>query len=167
MTKEDKQEAAWRLVKLQDGSSREQISGWTTVSTSNISNMRRVLKKLQGLERGADAIPIADLKWKRALREDWEAEDGGKNWDVDDWKEREANKIVEALMKANIGFMLRQQPEITAIALERLDSNLAEALMAEWLYRPENEDFIVGLIEDRLDEEAANAWKASQEPKMF
>ena len=167
MTKEDKQEAAWRLVKLQDGSSREQISEWTTVSTSNISNMRRVLKKLQGLERSADAIPIADLTWRRALREDWAAEDGGKEWDADEWKEREANKIVEALMKANIGFMLRKQPEITAMALERLDPNLAGALMAEWLCWPENEDFIVGLIEDRLGEEAAEAWAVSQEPVKF
>jgi hypothetical protein len=167
MTKEDKQEAAWRLVKLQNGSSREQISEWTTVSTSNDSNMRRVLKKLQRLERGPDLAPIADLTWRRALREDWAAEDGGKEWDADGWKEREANEIVEALMKANIGFTLKKQPEITAMALERLDADLPAALMAEWLHRPENEEFLVDFITSRLDEEAANAWTASQEPVKF
>jgi hypothetical protein len=167
MTKEDKQEAAWKLVKLQDGSSKEQIHEWTTVSTSNVGNMRRVLKKLQGLERGEDAIPIADLTWRRALREDWATVEGGKEWEADEWKEREANKIVEALMKANIGFMLKKQPEITAMALERLDGNLAEALMAEWLHRPENEGFIVALIKDHLDAEAASAWVVSNEPKVF
>jgi hypothetical protein len=166
MTKEDKQEAAWRLVKLQDGSSREQISEWTTVSTSNISNMRRVLKKLQGLERGPDVIPIADLTWRRALREDWAAEDGRKEWDADEWKEREANEIVEALMKANIGFTLKKQPEITAMALERLDANLPEALMKEWVHRLDPE-FLVGFITDQLHEEAAKAWTALQEPKKF
>jgi hypothetical protein len=166
MTKEDKQEAAWRLVKLQDGSSREQISEWTTVSTSNISNMRRILKKLQELERGSDAIPIADLPWRRALREDWATEDGGKDWDADEWKEREANEIVEALMKANIGFTLKKQPESTAMALEKLDASLPEALMKEWVHRLDPE-FLVGFITEQLDEEAAKAWTALQEPKKF
>jgi hypothetical protein len=166
MTKENKQEAAWKLVRLQDGSSREQISEWTTVSTSNVSNMRRVLKKLQELERGADAIPIDELTWRRALREDWATEDGGKEWDADEWKEREANEIVEALMKANIGFTLKKQPEITAMALEKLDPSLPEALMKEWVYRLDPE-FLVGFIKDQLDEGAATAWTALQQPVKF
>jgi hypothetical protein len=57
MTKDDKQEAAWRLVKLENGLSKEKIRELTTVSTSNISNMRRVLRKLQGIQRSEDAIP--------------------------------------------------------------------------------------------------------------
>lgn len=51
--------------------------------------------------------------------------------------------------------------EAIRIALERLDGNLPEALMAEWLYRSENEDFLVGFIEDHLGEEA------SREPMKF
>jgi hypothetical protein len=167
MTKDDKQNAAWRLVKL-GVLSKAQIREATTVATSNVANMRRVLRKLQELERPEGAIPLAELTWKRALREDYYApEDGGKDWDADEWKEREANKIVEALMKANIGFMLRKQPEITAMALERLDPNLPAFLMAEWLHWPENEEYIVGLIRDHLDEEAANAWTVSREPMRF
>ena len=166
MSKEDKQEAAWRLVKLQDGSSREQISEWTTVSTSNISNMRRVLKKLQGLERSADAIRLEDLTWRRALREDWQAENGGEAWDADEWMEREAGEIVEALMKANIGFKLKQRPEITAMALEKLDPSLPEALMKEWVHMLDPE-FLVGFITEQLDEGAARAWTALQEPVKF
>lgn len=166
MTKDDKQEAAWRLVKL-GVLSKAQIRELTTAATSNVGNMRRVLRKLQELERPEGAIPLADLTWKRALREDYAFEDGGKEWDADDWKEREANKIVEALMKANIGFMLRKHTEITAMALERLDPNLPEALMAEWLHRPENGEFLVGLIKDQLDEEALRAWTVLQDPLKF
>jgi hypothetical protein len=167
MTKDDKQDAAWRLVKL-GVLSKAQIREVTTVATSTVANMRRVLRKLQELKRPEDAIPLADLTWKRALREDYYApEDGGKKWDADEWMEREANKIVEALMKANIGFMLRKQPEITAMALERLDPNLPAFLMREWLHWPENEEFIVGLIRDHLDEEAVTAWTVSHEPRQF
>jgi ParB-like nuclease domain len=167
MTKDDKHEAAWRLVKL-GVLSKAQIREVTTVATSTVANMRRVLRKLLELKRPEGAIAIAVLTWKRALREDYYApEDGGKKWDADEWMEREANKIVEALMKANIGFMLRKQPEITAMALERLDPNLPAFLMREWLHWPENEEYIVGLIRDHLDEEAATAWTVSHEPKMF
>jgi hypothetical protein len=78
MTKDDKQDAAWRLVKL-GVLSKAQIREVTTVATSNVANMRRVLRKLQELERPEGAIPLAELTWKRALREDYYApEDGGK-----------------------------------------------------------------------------------------
>ena len=167
MTKDDKQQAAWRLVNLQNGASKEQISEWTTVSTSNISNMRRVLKKLQGLERPDEEVPIADLTWRRALNEDWAAEEGGKDWDAEEWMEREATAIVEALMKANIGFTLKKRPEITAMALEKLDANLPAALMAEWMHLPENTEFLVGFIRDQLDEDAAQAFVALQGPRKF
>lgn len=167
MTKEDKQEAGWRLVKL-GVLSKAQIREVTTVATSTVANMRRVLRKLQELERPEGATPLAELTWKRALREDYFApEDGGKKWDAEEWMDGEANKIVEALMKANVGFMLRKQPEITAMALERLDPNLPAFLMAEWLHWPENEEYIVGLIRDHLDEEAATAWRVSKEPTKF
>ena len=128
--------------------------------------MRRILKKLQGLERGEGVTPIADLTWRRALAEDWKLEEGGKDWDADEWKEREANAIVEALMKANIGFTLRKQPEITAMALEKLDANLPEALMMEWVHRLDPE-YLAAFITEQLDEGAAQAWTALQEPKKF
>jgi hypothetical protein len=166
MTREDKQESAWKLVKLQDGSSRDQISEWTTVSTSNVSNMRRVLKKLEGMERSGDTTPISELTWRRALREDIAAENNGKEWNADEWMEREADEIVEALMKANIGFTLKKQPEITAMALEKLDPKLPEALMKEWLHRIDPE-FLVGFITEQLDEAAATAWVQLQQPVKF
>jgi len=160
MTKGDKQEAAWRLVKL--GLSRAQINQWTTVSTSNISTMKAKLTKLK--DRGRTTDELAAVTWAQARR-DWEPED--REFDVDGWKERKANKIVAALLKANIAFMLREQPEITAIALERLDANLVARLMYEWFLWPENEDFILGFIEDRLGEEAAGAWRALSGPQKF
>jgi hypothetical protein len=161
MTNGAKQEAAWRLVKQQD-LSKSQIHEWTAVSTTNIANMRAKLGELK--DRGRTAEELETLTWVQA-RGTWEPED--REFDVDDWKERKAKKIVDALQNANIGFMLREQPEITAMALERLDENLVAALMGEWLYRPENEDFIVGLIEARLDEGDVETWKSQQGPKQF
>jgi hypothetical protein len=38
--------------------------------------------------------------------------------------------------------------------------------MKEWVYRLDPE-FLVGFITDQLDEEAAKAWTALQEPKKF
>jgi hypothetical protein len=163
MTKDDKQEAAWRFVKLEDGSTKEQISEWSTASTSNIGIMKSKLRKLKKLE----GVPIADLTWAQALRMNWEPDAGGKEWDADEWKERKAQEIVDALLNSNIAFMLRKDPEITAIALERLDGNLAGGLMYEWFLRPENEDRITGFIEDHLDERTGMAWTAAKEPMKF
>ena len=72
----------------------------------------------------------------------------------------------EALMKANIGFKLKQRPEITAMALEKLDPSLPEALMKEWVHMLDPE-FLVGFITEQLDEGAARAWTALQEPVKF
>jgi hypothetical protein len=161
MTNADKQEAAWILVRERD-LSKAQIHEWTGVSTTNIAKMRAKLAKLLAGGRTPEELEV--MTWVQA-RGTWEPE--ARDFDVDDWKERKAKKIVDALQDANIGFMLREQPEITAMALERLDGNLVAALMAEWLYRPENADFIVGLIEARLDEGAVEAWAAQQGPMQF
>jgi hypothetical protein len=124
--------------------------------------MKAKLIKLK--DGGRAPTEVEAMTWVQA-RGTWEPED--RDFDIDDWKERKAKKIVDALQDANITFMLREQPEITAMALERLDGNLVASLMAEWLYRPENEDFIVRLIEDRLEEGASEAWAAQQGPKQF
>jgi hypothetical protein len=70
-------------------------------------------------------------------------------------------------MKANIGFMLREDAEITAMALERLDADLVSLLMREWFLWPENEDFILAFVEDRLGEKAAGEWGALAGPQKF
>jgi hypothetical protein len=45
--------------------------------------------------------------------------------------------------------------------------NLVASLMAEWLFRPEYEDFIINLIENRMDDGSVAAWKAQQGPTEF
>jgi ParB-like nuclease domain len=72
MTKDDKQEAAWRLVK--QGLGREQIHEWTGASTSNVSKMKAKLIKLK--DRGRTTEDLEALTWTQA-RGDWEPEDGG------------------------------------------------------------------------------------------
>jgi hypothetical protein len=159
MTKDDKQEAAWRLVK--QGLGREQIHEWTGASTSNVSKMKAKLSKLR--DRGRTTEELGALTWVQA-RGDWTPEE--RDFDVDAWQERKADKLVDAMQKAHIGHMLRKQPEITAMALEKLDANLPEALMKQWVYRLDPE-FLVGFITEQLDEEAARAWTALQTPKKF
>src|SRR5262249_1614023 len=52
--------------------------------------------------------------------------------DPEDWKEKQAQKIVDALLKAKIGQGLVKDPEITALALYILNPRLPLALVREW-----------------------------------
>jgi predicted XRE-type DNA-binding protein len=62
MTRADKSNAAWRLVK-QGGFSQSQIAALTAVSTSTVKNMRRKLHEIEAA--GADPL---EMDWERAQR---------------------------------------------------------------------------------------------------
>ena len=116
MTKDEKQEAAWRMVKQGGGKGRKQISEDTTVSTSNISNMKKTIEKLEA--KGEDPHSYTWVKarmWMTGVEFDDKAED---------WKEREADKIVEALRRSQIGPSLTKNPDITLLAWQ-LDGETA------------------------------------------
>jgi len=51
---------------------------------------------------------------------------------AEDWKEKKARKIVEALLDAKIGHGLAKDPEVTALALQMLNSRLPGALVRQW-----------------------------------
>ncbi len=159
MTKREKSEAAWRLVK-EGIHSKSQIADASTVSSRTVGNMRVVWKELQSWSQSekekaaksnndedvADDMPeLEEISWVQALQ--WKA--GYKpQLELDDWKEREAQKIIDALEKHNITAMLIKDPEITAIALANLLPNLTGRLAELWEGDNDNDDYEVELVND-------------------
>jgi hypothetical protein len=121
MTKQDKFEAAWRLVK--EGNrlySKSRIVQMTTVSDGTVATMRRIFK---------DYPQSKDASWREAQRHQWEQQQGGH--DYDDWEQQMAIKMAKQIAH-NVGPNLVQRPEITALALEMLHPDLPRKLIREW-----------------------------------
>jgi ParB-like chromosome segregation protein Spo0J len=164
MSRNDKREAAWTLVKRDPRPTREWISSETTVSPSSIDGMRKVLKSLKAKE--VDAVTIAGMTYAQALGK-MSADDAGETWEYETWKQKEAEKIVKKLEAAGIGYMLRKDHEIAALALERVDANLVHTLVGEWLWRPENREWADELIAARLEREELEARRGPVEAQKF
>lgn len=135
MSKDDKMEGTWTLVK-EGAVTVEKMSDITGTSERQIYYMRSAWKQLCDLpvEQGSDRmVPVAQLSWTQAKTRlsGMEIEQ-----DIDDWKEKKAQKIVDALLKAKIGQGLLKHPDVTAIALERLSGSLPRALVHSW-YSPD------------------------------
>ena len=118
MSRNDKREAAWTLVKRDPPRTRDWISGETTVSPSSIDGMRRVLKALKA--NGVDKEAIDGMTYAQALGKMSADNDAKGDWEVETWKQKEADKIVKKIEAAGVGFMLRKDHEIAAIALEQV-----------------------------------------------
>jgi ParB-like chromosome segregation protein Spo0J len=164
MSRNDKREAAWTLVKRVPPRTREWISGETTVSPSSIDGMRRVLKALR--TKGVDAETIDGMTYAQALGK-MSADDSGETWEPETWKQKEADKIVKKIEAAGIGFMLRKDHEIAAIALERVNDALVHTLVGEWLWRPENEELADEFIAHRLERLELEERRGPAEPQKF
>jgi ParB-like chromosome segregation protein Spo0J len=136
MTKQDKMEGTWRLVK-EGNLSISQTSDTTGTSPSQISIMRNVWTKLSADKEHKDA---AELSWARARMAI-----AGIEIEVDDeWKQKEAQKLVDALLKAKIGQGLMKHPDITAMALAMINERLPRTLVWEW-FAP---DELQGMIDE-------------------
>lgn len=150
MTKTDKSEAAWRLGFEEPDLSKVRVAALTMVSTTTVQNMRAALGKLRAVGK-ADA-EIEQMTWEQVRRGET-LERGGPDWDGEAWEDAEANKIVAELERTHIAFMLKKDPKITAMALERLSPGLIRGLMMEWVGMAECEDLIAGWIEERGEPE--------------
>jgi hypothetical protein len=128
MTKTDKTEAAWRLVTTTELSIRE-TGILTTVSPRQVSYMRAVWKKLSADSELKESIE--GLSWRQVLRMEGPTKPTKEH---EDWIETEAQKIVDALLKAKIGQGLMKNPDITARALAKINADLPKALIYEWGY---------------------------------
>jgi hypothetical protein len=134
MSKEDKTSAAWRIVKKNDPrDSIASIANLSGVSTSTVDNMRKVWRTIDDGKHG-DATELQALTWAKARRL---AEGREDQQDLDDWREEEANKLVDALQRAKLIGRLTKAPDITALVLSKLAEGLPAALMAEWTEEPE------------------------------
>jgi hypothetical protein len=116
MTKASRFEAAWKLIK--EGSfSRPEITRLTSVRRSTLTKMRGVLAEFG--ER-ARARPWAD-----ALRLGKDQE----RLDVETWKEARAREIARHMTK---GPSQISDPELLALALRMVKTDLPASLVAEW-----------------------------------
>ena len=118
----EKKEAAWKLVN-EDKLSKAQIVKLGVASDGTVSTMRKVRKKL--MDDGEDPTSVS---WAEARRVSLRTTVD----DPEDWKEKKAQKIVDALLKAKIGQGLAKDPEVTALALQMLNPSLPGALVRQW-----------------------------------
>lgn len=117
MTKEDKFEAAWTLVK--DGElKKKEIEELTTVSVRTVGNMRKVLKE----------FPLTiQSSWREAKRFQF----GKEEFEQSTWLEETATKLAKTLAKT-IGSNLTKRSDVLALALQKINPRLPEALVYEW-----------------------------------
>lgn len=146
MTRKEKNEAAWTLGKRVPRMTREAIYEKTTVSPSTQDGMRRILKKLQD-DASETPETIAAMTYAKALGKQWAGEDRAE-FDPDSWLAQKADKLVKRIEDAGIGFMLRENHEITAMALERISPALMQSLVNLWADDPENKDMLEGLADE-------------------
>jgi hypothetical protein len=121
MTKNDKFEAAWRLVK--EGNrlySKKRIVEMTTVSDGTVASMRRIL---------ADHPQSKDDSWQKAKSHQWGQQQN--DFDHDEWVTEMAKKMAKQIAY-NVGPNLTRRPDITALALEMLHPDLPKELIREW-----------------------------------
>jgi len=96
------------------------------------------------------------MTYAQALGKQWPADEAKPKWDFDEWQLEKVNKLVDKLEHSGFGFMLRENHEITAMALERISPALMQSLVNLWADDPENETL------DGLADEAN-----SHEPQKF
>lgn len=145
MSHKEKNEAAWKLGKREPRLTREAIHEMTTVSPSTQDGMRRLLKKLK--DAGETPEAVDDMTYAQALGKQW-ADEGSPKFDADTWLSEKADKLVKKMEDAGIGFLLRQDHEVAAMALLRVDAGLAKSLVSEWAFLPENKEVLADIIEE-------------------
>jgi hypothetical protein len=133
MTRRDKINAAWTIVKKDDP--RDSIAvtmKLSGVSKGTVDNMRRVWRTLKERKK-APLSELLSLSWGRAqISVNGFAEEA----EHQDWVEAEADKLVEAIVRAKLGGRLTKRPDITAVALAKLNEGLPAALVEEWREQP-------------------------------
>jgi hypothetical protein len=145
MSRREKNEAAWKLGKRVPRLTREVIYEMTTVSPSTQDGMRRLLKKLE--DAGETPEIIAEMTHAQALGKQW-ADEARPEWDADLWLSEKADKLVRRIEETGIGFMLRENHEVAAMALARIDERLTHSLVREWGFMPGNEELLAEIIEE-------------------
>jgi hypothetical protein len=156
MSGPEKREAAWTLVK-EGKLSKSEIVRLGAASEGTISEMRRVLRRLE-----AQDIDPEHLSWTEARLKGTEREDVN----PEEWIERKAQEMVNALLKAKVGQRLSIDPQVTARALQKINPNLPHALVREWWFDdPDLRDEL--LSEQKEAEDAYGLLHEPEEPEAF
>ena len=128
MTTTERMEAAWELVKKgKPGAWPDSISAMEQMCSVGKGTVDRMRKAWTDLLNG-QYERIGDLSWKQA--KDTLAGKGQQAFDEDSWLEKRVQNLANDIERAKLH--LSKNPEITALALERLDPGLPAALMAYW-----------------------------------
>jgi hypothetical protein len=90
--------------------------------------MRSVWKKVNDGQHG-DREDLLTLSWSQAR---WKVEGQEEEAEVEDWRNAEADKIVEKLHRAKLIGPLTKNVDITALVLAKMNENLPAMLTAEW-----------------------------------
>ena len=155
----EKREAAWKLVN-EDKLSKAQIVKLGVASDGTVSTMRKVRKKLMdgGEDPTSGTWAVARLGGVHTAVNDRE-----------DWMEKEAQKIVDALLKTKIGQGLAKDPEVTALALQMLNPSLPGALVRQWW--SDDPDLKNEITEElRMEDDPLSFWRglrSLKQPKDF
>jgi hypothetical protein len=123
MTRGDKLEAAWRLVK-EGRLTQTAISDLTTISVRTIATMAGVLR-----EHGPD---VKDQRWAVARSRQWNNEDREVK-PGEDWVEKKAHEWAQRIFK-NLGpdALASVKADVLARALEIVNPELPNMLINEW-----------------------------------
>lgn len=121
MSRGDKADSAWKLVKAGCWS-KSQITESTGV-TSNLDNMRRVLRGLR-----AAGVDVDELSWDQARKKHMGIPDG---FDREAYIDEKAIEVRDKLLK-HMPVKLLNNPEAFAKGLSMVSEQLPSALIAEW-----------------------------------
>lgn len=147
LSRKEKNEAAWKLGKRVPRLTRDVIYEMTTVAPSTQDLMRGLLKKLRA--GGETDETLAEMTHAQALGKQWATDEARTKWDPDTWLSEKADKLVAKIEETGIGFMLRENHEVAAMALQRIDGRLAHALMLEWGLMPEIREQLEEMFEEQ------------------
>jgi hypothetical protein len=118
MRREDKAEAAWKLVK-EEKFSKPRLVDLGLVSNGTIGNMRAMWNKIK--EAGAEDTKLLDMPWVQARH--WKP-GGWTDEETEDWRERKIQTLVDRLIEAGIAAEMGKNTGLVVEALCRIVPDL-------------------------------------------
>jgi hypothetical protein len=134
MTTAQKSAAAWTITKENIGGlTADQVADRTTIARRTAFSMKSLWKELnERTDLTEDQRErLAGMTWKQA-RDFRDGISDDDDFDQDEWKAKKADAIVKLIRDHNVEVSLLQDPEVTALALQRLSGRLPEALIEQW-----------------------------------
>lgn len=138
MRKTEKLEAAWRLVVLDDGLSKAEITRLTTIANGTVGNMRKVLEDLKGQHAAApmeiDEFSGEESKPPFQCRLTWAQAKalGGNRAEYDPARDDAIIEEWADKLRKAFGRKWGQRPQLAARAIEKYSPRLPAKLIEAW-----------------------------------